>query len=203
MAEVPGIAWEDTYDIVQAGYYLDRKEYLSLLEKVLAEIEEQQGLTVIAAMEEEARIFLSGSVIPAGERKLIDIVTQVGGRIVGDDLWAGLIPDGELKIKEITPKGIALGYLNRIPHDALPYLDLASERRLERLKELIRSSKAQGVIYHYSDSFTSKVKESKDILKKIGIPLLEIHTEYAGSDSGAIRTRVEAFVEMIKQRNAV
>jgi len=28
--------------------------------------------------------------------------------------------------------------------------------------------------------------------------MLEIHTEYAGSDFEAIRTRVEAFVEMLK-----
>jgi benzoyl-CoA reductase/2-hydroxyglutaryl-CoA dehydratase subunit BcrC/BadD/HgdB len=31
-----------------------------------------------------------------------------------------------------------------------------------------------------------------------GIPLLEIHTEYAGSDFEAIRTRIEAFVEILE-----
>jgi benzoyl-CoA reductase/2-hydroxyglutaryl-CoA dehydratase subunit BcrC/BadD/HgdB len=32
------------------------------------------------------------------------------------------------------------------------------------------------------------------------VPLLEIHTEYAGSDFEAIRTRVEAFIEMVESR---
>ena len=203
-AKEADISWVDTYDIVQAGYYLDRTEYLSLLEQVLAELEEQKGQPIIDIIEDEARIFISGSVIPPGDRKLIDIITQVGGRIVGDDLWSGLIPYLDLEIKEISPGGIALGYLNRTPHGALPYLDLASDRRLQRLKDLIRKFKAQGVIYHtlrYCDPYTFKAKETKDVLKEDGIPLLEIHTEYAGSDFEAIRTRVEAFVEMIKFKN--
>jgi benzoyl-CoA reductase/2-hydroxyglutaryl-CoA dehydratase subunit BcrC/BadD/HgdB len=36
------------------------------------------------------------------------------------------------------------------------------------------------------------------VVGKEGIPLLEIHTEYAGSDFEAIRTRAEAFLEMIR-----
>ncbi|HIH43761.1 MAG TPA: 2-hydroxyacyl-CoA dehydratase [Candidatus Methanoperedenaceae archaeon] len=38
------------------------------------------------------------------------------------------------------------------------------------------------------------------MLKKERVPLLEIHTEYAGSDIEAIRTRVEAFVELLNNK---
>ena len=198
------ISWEETYDIIHAGYYLDRKEYLSLLENVLAELKETQAYPVIEAVDEEARIFISGSVIPPGDRKLIDIINQVGGRIVGDDLWSGIIPYLDVKIEQNTVAGIALAYINRTPHGALPYLELETDRRIKKLKELIKRSKAQGVIYHtlrYCDPYTFKAKETKDVLSEDGIPLLEIHTEYAGSDYEAIRTRVEAFVEMIKNKN--
>ena len=91
--------------------------------------------------------------------------------------------------------------MNRTPHAALPYLNLESDRRLKKLHELLSQSKAQGVIYHtlrYCDPFTFKAKETKNVLAKSGIPLLEIHTEYAGSDYEAMKTRVEAFVEMIR-----
>lgn len=199
------LSWVDTYDIIQAGYYLDRAEYLTLLEEVLAELEVPEGKPDIGINRDEARIFISGSVIPPGDRKLINIITNAGGRIVGDDLWSGLIPYLDLEIKEISPGGVALGYLNRTPHGALPYLNLDSDRRLRTLKELISQFNAQGVIYHtlrYCDPFTFKAKETKDVLNADGIPLLEIHTEYAGSDFEAIRTRVEAFVEMIKLRDA-
>lgn len=195
------VSWEQVYDVIQAGYVLDRREYLGLLQALHAELVAGQGAAVIAAGADEARIFISGSVIPPGDKKLISIIDQLGGRIVGDDLWSGLIPYVEVDIKEPTIAAIAWAYLHRTPHGALPYLDLATDGRIARLKSLIGKFKANGVIYHtlrYCDPYTFKAKETKDILENIGIPLLELHTEYAGSDVEAIRTRVEAFIEMIK-----
>ena len=197
----PLISWLQTYDVIHAGYYLDREEYAALLQELLAELKEKQGEPVIEQSFGEARIFLSGSVIPPKDRKLIDIIENVGGRIVGDDLWSGLVPSLEVDIKEPTLKGIADAFLSRVPHAALPYLDLETDQRLKNLKSLVNEFQAQGVINHtlrYCDPFTFKAGETKEQLKQIGIPMLEIHTEYAGSDFEAIRTRVEAFVEMLK-----
>ena len=194
------ISWEEVYDLIQAGDLLDKKEYLSLLQQTLAELTELQHNPVIEA-DCDSRIFISGSLIPRGDRKLISIINLAGGRIVGDDLWSGILPHLDLDIKEISPAGVALGYLNRTPHAALPYLDLESDRRLKKLHELLSQSRAHGVIYHtlrYCDPFTFKAKETKNVLAKSGIPLLEIHTEYAGSDYEAMKTRVEAFIEMIR-----
>jgi len=194
------ISWEEVYDLIQAGDLLDKKEYLSLLQQTLAELTELQHNPVIEA-DGDSRIFISGSLIPRGDRKLISIINLAGGRIVGDDLWSGILPHLDLDIKEISPAGVALGYLNRTPHAALPYLDLESDRRLKKLHELLSQSRAHGVIYHtlrYCDPFTFKAKETKNVLAKSGIPLLEIHTEYAGSDYEAMKTRVEAFIEMIR-----
>lgn len=195
------ISWTQTYDVVHAGYYLDREEYAILLQELLSELKDKQGEPVLGQTFGEARIFLSGSVIPPKDRKLIDIIEQVGGRIVGDDLWSGLVPSLNLDIKEPTLKGIANAFLSRVPHAALPYLDLDSDERLKNLKAQVGVFNAQGVINHtlrYCDPYTFKAGETKDQLKQIGIPMLEIHTEYAGSDFEAIRTRVEAFVEMLK-----
>ncbi|MDT3425358.1 benzoyl-CoA reductase/2-hydroxyglutaryl-CoA dehydratase subunit BcrC/BadD/HgdB [Paenibacillus forsythiae] len=197
------ISWEETYDIIHAGYVLDRKEYLRMLEGTLRELQEAQGRPA-PEEEDEARIFISGSVIPPGDKKLIHIINAVGGRIVGDDLWSGLIPYLDVHIGENTVEGVALAYINRTPHGALPYLELETDKRIKRLKELVKNYKAHGVIYHtlrYCDPYSFKAKETKDVLAAEGIPLLEIHTEYSGSDYEAIRTRIEAFVEMLKIRN--
>jgi len=195
------ITWDEVYEIIQAGYFLDRKEYLSLLEQTLDELITLQENSAVTEDENEVRLFISGSIIPPGDRKLINIIKKLGGRIVGDDLWSGIIPYLDLNIEEPTIAGVALGYLNRTPHGALPYLDLQSDRRLKKMFELIDEFNAQGVIYHtlrYCDPYTFKAKETKDVLAKRKIPFLEIHTEYAGSDIEAIRTRIEAFLEMIQ-----
>lgn len=198
------IKWREVFDVIHAGYYLDREQYFSLLQELLKELKEKHGAPVTAKLNGDARILLSGSIIPPGDSKLLDIIEQVGGRIVGDDLWSGLSPFLQVDIKEPSIKGIADAYINRVPHAALPYLDLKTDRRLKNLKKQIHDQKAQGVIYHtlrYCDPFTFKAGETKDVLKKEGIPLLEIHTEYASSDIEAIRTRAEAFVEMIRNKH--
>jgi Benzoyl-CoA reductase/2-hydroxyglutaryl-CoA dehydratase subunit, BcrC/BadD/HgdB len=199
------ISWHEVYDVVHAGYYLDRGRYSIYLSELLAELQEKQGKPLIEASEDEARILLSGSAIPPGDNKLIDIVEKLGGRVVGDDLWSGLLPSLGLNIKELSVNGLADAYLNRVPHGALPYLDLKTDRRLLNLQSLIDTNKAKGVIYHtlrYCDPFSFKAGETKEVINQVGIPLLEIHTEYAGSDYEAIRTRVEAFVEMIKNKQS-
>lgn len=196
----PLISWEQVFDVIHAGYVLDRREYLDLLRALHSELVAAQGAAVIESDEGEARIFISGSIIPPGDKKLISIIQELGGRIVGDDLWSGLIPYVEVDIQEPTIDAVAWAYLHRTPHGALPYLDLETDRRIKRLKSLIKTFKPNGVIYHtlrYCDPYSFKAKETKDILEKEGIPLMELHTEYAGSDVEAIRTRVEAFIEMI------
>lgn len=200
----PAISWEETYDVIQAGYYLDKREYLSLLEQLLSELQEIYGDSKVGITEGEARVLISGSVIPPGDKKLIGIIQAMGGRIVGDDIWSGIIPYIDFNIQEETVTGLALAYIQRTPHGALPYLELETDRRIKKLKEQIGKYKAKGVIYHtlrYCDPYTFKAQETKDILAKEGIPFLEIHTEYAGSDYEAIRTRIEAFIEMIKITN--
>ncbi len=200
----PPIKWREVFDVVHAGYYLDREKYLSLLKELLIELKEKHGSPVIGNLNGDARIFISGSIIPPKDTKLINIIEEVGGRIVGDDLWSGINPVLDVNIKEPSIKGIADAYINRVPHAALPYLDLETDKRLANLKQLIKDSQAQGVVYHtlrFCDPFSFKAGETKDVLKKEGVSLLEIHTEYAGSDVEAIRTRTEAFVEMIRNKN--
>ena len=200
------ISWLETFDVVQAGQFLDRRAYLGLLQELIAELKSQQGPPVVKDPHSEVRIFLSGSIIPPNDRKLIGIIESWGGRIVGDDLWSGLLSSIDVNIAAPTVEAIADAYLGRAPHAALPYLDLESDGRLKNLKSLVHKFKAQAVVYHtlrYCDPFTFKANETKTVLNKDGIPFLEIHTEYAGSDYEAIRTRVEAFIELLKNRNLV
>jgi benzoyl-CoA reductase/2-hydroxyglutaryl-CoA dehydratase subunit BcrC/BadD/HgdB len=89
------------------------------------------------------------------------------------------------------------------PTVPLPYLDLETDGRIKNLKQLIRRFKAQGVIYYtlrYCDPYTFKTLETKEVLQKEGVSLLDIHTEYARSDIEGLRTRVETFVEILKNK---
>jgi benzoyl-CoA reductase/2-hydroxyglutaryl-CoA dehydratase subunit BcrC/BadD/HgdB len=199
--ENASITWLEVYHVVHAGFYLDREQYLALLKELLDEVASADAVKPKAARDPRPRVIFSGSVIPPGDTKLIDIVQSAGGKIVGDDLWSGLAPYDDIEIKEASIRGLSEAYIDRVPHGALPYLDQKSDRRLAHLRRIIKDFRAEGVVYHslrYCDAYTFKTIETKDVLKADRIPLLDIHTEYAGSDFEAIRTRAEAFLEMLQ-----
>lgn len=198
------ITWRDSYEIIQAGNYLDPAEYLQLLRQLLNELATSKK-SVYARLDPDApRVLLSGSIIPPGDRKLVEIIEALGGRIVVDDIWSGFAPARSIAIKGDTLDAVADAYI--IPHASLPTLDFEGDQRLRNLKTLVKDFNAQGVIYHslrYCDAFTFKAPETKRVFLDEGVPFLEIHTEYSGSDYEAIRTRVEAFLELVQARAAV
>lgn len=195
------ISWREVFEIIHAGFYLERAYYLSLLQELLAEIKDQvkEDASITGSLDKKPRILLSGTIIAPGDFKLIDLIEQMGGRIVADDLCSGVRPFLNLTIQEPSVPEIARAYLNRTPCASLPYLDMESDLRLRNLVQMISDYQAEGVIYHtlrYCDPFTFKAAETKDVLRE-KVPFLEIHTEYATSDVESVRTRVEAFLDLI------
>jgi len=195
------ISWREVYEVVQAGYYLDKREYLSLLQELLQEVEKAPINPKISA--DSPRILISGSVIPPQDRKVLDIIESLGGRIVIDDLWSGFAPYYDIAIKTPDIEGIADAYLSRHPHASLPSMEIENDRRLFNLKKLVQDYNVDGILFHslrYCDCFTFKANEIRSVFHENNVPFLEIHTEYAGSDFEAIRTRLEAFIETFAVR---
>ncbi|HEY6797518.1 MAG TPA: 2-hydroxyacyl-CoA dehydratase family protein [Kineosporiaceae bacterium] len=193
------LSWRTVFETVHAGFVLDRGEYADLLEDLLAEAT-ALAAEPVAELDDRIRLFLAGSVISPGDTKILDLVEELGARIVGDDLCTGLRPARQLVVKEPTLDALADAYLDRVPCAALPHLTLTGDRRLANIEASYREAGAEGVIYHslrYCDPITFKANETKQVLGN-QIPFLEIHTEYASSDTEGIRTRIDAFLEMIE-----
>lgn len=195
------VRWRDVFETIQAGFYLDRFHYRSLLWELLRELDEIMKESPSHVEDERPRIMLSGTIIAPGDTKLIDIIEKLGGRVVADDLCSGLRPLTHVNVKEHSIGGIADAYMDRVPCGSLPYLlSLDTDRRLDNMAELINAYKVEGIIYHtlrYCDPFTFKAVETKNFFKDKAA-FLEIHTEYAPVDVEAVRTRVEAFLELIQ-----
>ena len=73
--------------------------------------------------------------------------------------------------------------------------------RLQHVREMFDRSKAQGVI-HYSLQFCQPYQvESLPLekaLEESGIPCLRVETDYSQEDVEQLKTRVEAFLEILK-----
>lgn len=200
--EYPPISWREVFEVTHAGFYLDRRQYLSYLHELLAEVrakgrEEPPDL--------RPRLLLFGSHIAPGDTKIIGLIEECGGRIVADDLSTGLRFHRALEVKEPSIPGIADAYLERIPCAALPCTQsLESDRRFANLMTLIQDFQVEGAIYHtlrFCDSHSFKANITKRFLQeKLQMPFLELHTEYSPSDIEAIRTRLESFMDILPGR---
>jgi len=154
-------------------------------------------------MDTRPRLILTGAPILLPKYKLPFLIEESGGHIVGDELCSG----GKTLWDPVFVWNHSLdGLLAAI---ADKYLSVACPcftpnlSRTARLLRIVSELRVEGVIYHvltgchpYGMEFWSVEKA----LSAKGLPVLKIETDYGEEDVEQIRTRVEAFVEMLAAR---
>jgi benzoyl-CoA reductase subunit C len=141
------------------------------------------------------RIFVSGNLLYY--KSFLSEIEGAGGEVVGDDFcfggryYPGEVASGDDPLLELSKR-----YLSRIPCGRMEnYRD-----RFDHMIERVRISKAKGVIYlglKFCDNFLTDYPLLKARLDDAGIPSLFLESEYFPAGTGQLRTRVEAFIEMI------
>ena len=74
-------------------------------------------------------------------------------------------------------------------------------RRMEQVAETIDEWNADGYVsitLHSCHPFAIETENLRRVCEAKGIPLLHIQTDFTPGDEGQIRTRIEAFIEMIR-----
>ncbi len=77
-----------------------------------------------------------------------------------------------------------------------------NDARKDDILRLVKEYKADGVILYtlsFCQTYDVEAIEIQKELKKAGIPVLNISTDYSSEDSAQLSTRVEAFLELIKK----
>lgn len=196
----PPLSWEDVLKISHAGFVLDRRDYLHEVREINRTL--QMGAIKRKEETKGPRLMIYGSMMAVGDHKIVDIVRKSGGNIVIDALCSGY---------RFWRKDVNVGLWFRDPIEALadrylynvpcPYMT-DTVVRLNHVVSVAREYRVKGLIYYtlkYCGTFKSEFKLFENTLRKeLNIPVLLIETEYSPSDIGAIRTRVEAFLEMIR-----
>jgi bzd-type benzoyl-CoA reductase N subunit len=184
----------DLYALVRAAMIMDRIRAASLLEEVAGELA-QRGRE--AAGQARKRIFLSGGV--CNQPDIYTIIEEAGGVVVGDDLctgsryFSGLIDE---KADPVT--AIANRYLERV---VCPAKHRGLTDRADHLVRLVREKQAQGVIFFllkFCDPHAFDYPYLKEALDRVRVPSMLLEVEDRLPADGQLRTRFEAFVEMIQ-----
>jgi benzoyl-CoA reductase subunit C len=184
----------DLFALVRAAMIMDRTRAASLLEEVAAQIEKESASKVAAWPKK--RIVLSGGV--CNHPDIYTIIEEAGGAVVGDDLctgsryFTGLIDENADPVEAIAGR-----ILTRV---VCPAKHRGLTDRADHLIRLVREQRAQGVIFFllkFCDPHAFDYPYLKEALDREGISSMLMEVEDRLPADGQLRTRFEAFVEMI------
>jgi len=195
----PPIDWRDVLNITHSGFLVERTDFLHELEMIIKDL--QKNKSEKKPPDTRPRLMIGGSIIGIGDHKVLDIIKQAGANVVADSTCTGsMFSRKRVSLPGIIGNpidGLAERYLYNIP---CPFMtDLP--KRLNRIIRIARDYSVQGLVYYnlkYCDIWRAEFKFIKDTLyKELSVPSLLIETDYSPTDVGTIRTKVEAFLEMI------
>jgi benzoyl-CoA reductase/2-hydroxyglutaryl-CoA dehydratase subunit BcrC/BadD/HgdB len=197
----PLISGTELTMMLTVGSSLPIWEANTLFDQVLAEIRQREK----SQFKKGPRIFMDGACIDNIE--LIKLVEELGGNVVADTICNGARDYFPRTDEGGNPiDALAHRYLDKIncpktyrENKAGTFEgDMAS--RFGDIGAYAKEFKANGAIlyvYKYCDPFGFEVPARKAYYKSIHIPLLHLEDVYSAGTMGQLRTRIQAFLEMI------
>mgnify|MGYP000905779076 CR=1 FL=1 len=183
----------------QAQFKFDREELKKSLRKIIDDTKLRYEKGESPVKKDAPRILITGSPIGGCTNKIINTIEESGGSIVAYELCSSIRNNREL-VDENNPDvydALAKKYLN-IGCACM----MNNDKRIQLIDELIEEFKIDGVIdialqsCHPFNVESNRIKEFVVNDKKIHY--MAIETDYSQSDTEQLRTRFEAFIEMIE-----
>lgn len=196
----PPVGGYDFIRLNHCSFYCDPEELTGRLDDIYEQL--QNGKSPFA--EEAPRILLAGHVVSVGDYVAPKLIEDSGGVIVAEFLDEGM-RQCAWNVKTEGDLMRNLGetyYLERTPPSVF---QPAWEERTEVIKKLVRDFSIDGVIW-YQISFEEIYDMESSIvsrdMEEMKIPFLKLESsyEYAREAMGPLITRVESFIESIKQK---
>jgi len=186
-------------EVALASSFLPREEHVLLVRALLATASAPGGRERPSGGKEPVRVFLTG--IMARPVAIPTALEELGVSVVGDDLGLGSLYYS-LEIPEAGPAraDLAEGYL-RYPPCSTQYP--SSPGRAAALIGRVRETGAEGVLIlatKFCEPEFFDHPQLKEDLEAGGVPSVLLETELGTAAPGAVRTRVEAFVETLRDR---
>jgi benzoyl-CoA reductase/2-hydroxyglutaryl-CoA dehydratase subunit BcrC/BadD/HgdB len=181
--------------VVRAADVLAPELCEGILERLLDEVRGAAG-----GRREGPGILITGSILE--NPRIVDLVEECGARVVSDDLCTGTRQFWDNVVSGEEPfTALSKHYLGRIP---CPRMKDAG-RRFDHVLAMIDEFSADGVIFYtlkFCDPYLYDVPLLKARLAERGIPGLQLEGDFTPGTLGRVRTRIEAFIEMLGQNVA-
>lgn len=196
------ISGKDALLAVQVSFYDDAKRDTQMLNALCDELDKRVASGQGVAPASAPRILISGSPMAIPNWKLHHIIESAGAVVVCEESCTGtrffsdlVKPTGNNLDDQL--KAISERYMNIHCACFTP-----NEERLDDIVNMAKEYQADGVVHYnlqFCHTYANEAVNVEKRLEKEGIPLLRIETDYSDGDAGQLKTRIEAFLEMIKR----
>lgn len=199
-SDPPQISGTEMTKILVAMMSIPVGECNELLPGIIDEVKRRDNTQA----EKSFRIMVVGAQVD--DVAFIELIEDSGASVVVDDLCPGAREYWPLADVTADPvDGIAERYLRKIKcgrtyREMRGSYEESLEDRFGHIGRSVKDYNVDGVvlyIYKYCDPFGFEVPAMKSYIESLGVPVLYIEDEYSMSTIARLRTRVQAFLEMI------
>jgi len=195
----PPISGLDALLITQIAFYDDPERFIQKVNALCEELEYRVKSGIGVVPKGTPRIIISGCPFALPNWKLHYLIESSGGIVVGEESCVGKryyndLVDEEFNTLEEALRNISERYLKIHCACFTP-----NNERIEDIKALYNSQKADGVIHYTLQFCTPYMFEAYKVERNVDFPYLKIETDYSMQDFGQLKTRIEAFIETLKE----
>ncbi len=194
------ISGRDVLLVTQIAFYDDPARNATMVNKLCDELDERiaRGEGVFPA--DAPRILITGTPMAIPNWKLHYIIETSGAAVVAEELCTGTryfenLVDENGKTLDEQIKALAERYMKTNCACFTP-----NTGRIDDILQLVKDYKADGVIdcnLQFCGLYSTEAYLVQQALKEAGIPYLHLETDYSEQDMEQMRTRVQAFIELI------
>jgi len=183
------------FSLVKSSMVMPKSEHNKILKEILSHTESS---STHLGNRPPVKVFVSGKLVEPLE--IFRWMDEAGILVAGDDLAVGsrYFSYG-VKGEGDALNGLAQSYFERIPNALVE----GSKNRLSFISEKVEENGIQGVIFvhlKFCEPLAFDYPDIKKGLDQKGIPNLYIETELHGYNVGQIKTRLQAFVEILRNK---
>jgi len=198
---VPVIMGREAMLALNAYSYDTALEWTKAMAGLNDELESRRDNDRGVADSNAPRVLIAGCPPIFPNWKIPSLIEEMGAVIVADESCMGsrylYDPVG---ITEKSMRNMMAGIAARYLMPCVCPSFAPNEDRLYRLLQMVDEFKISGIIYHVLKGcviYDFELIRVEKIMKEKNIPVLRIETDYSPEDIEQLRTRIEAFVEML------
>lgn len=191
--------------VMNAYAYMTASSWAGQMHRLNEEMEIRLRQKKFVGKAKQPRILVTGSPIVFPNLKIPLLIEEMGGMLVADETCFGerAISDA-VAVLDNSFDGMMRALAGRYIRPCTCPVFVDNRQRIYRIRQMIRTHKVQGVIYHVLRGclvYDYEYQLLEEELGKYDIPVIRVESDYNEEDVEQLRIRIEAFIELIKLKD--